>query len=234
MARKPRPSRSPRPAAPVPAPAPRPAELLTGPRTFAARLARTPPQVTRYLGAVALGSALSGVAYALLVRPAATLAAGLTPNGAPVLLTHVTNAFGGLFLGLLTFGALWGGAHLLARREARAAEVYGASFALLPPLYLAVILLTLLTPAAAWVPEQAAGTARQVERAALRDAAHTPAALALYTAAFLGTAAQGLLAYPAFRTLGVAPARALAAAILPLLPALAVQALGLAPVLLNR
>lgn len=229
-----RPSRPKAASVPVPPPpALLPTDILTGPAQFAARLSATEVRPQRFVGVVLLSALLSGVAYALLVAPAANLAAQAVENGPPVLLTHLTNAFGGLFLGVLTSLVLWGVGHLCARGPGRAAEVYGATFSLLPPLYALVMVLTLLLPPPG-LAEQMGGAARQIERAALHVTAHTPAALALYAVSLLGTAAQGALAYPAFRALTGEPGRAALASTLPLLPALAVQLLGLAPLLFNR
>ncbi|MCD0171233.1 hypothetical protein IHN59_16520, partial [Deinococcus sp. 23YEL01] len=145
-------------AAPAEPPAPLPTEFLTGPRVFAQRLAPTGPVVWRYLGVTVLSAALSGVAYAALVSPAVNLAAGVA-GGASPLLVHVTNAVGGAFLAMFTFLLMWLLGWLGAGRAGRAAEVYGASFALLPPLYLLVTVVALLTPRDAWMP--AAGALAQ-------------------------------------------------------------------------
>lgn len=229
MARKYRPT----PRTPVAPPAaPLPAEILRGPADFAARLAAAEPRTARYALIALLSSLLSGVAYALLVRQAVNLAASLTENGPPAFLAHVTNVFGGVFLGVCSFLLMWGVAHLVARREGRAAEVYGATFSVYPPLYLLVAVLALLLPAA--LPEQTTGSARELERAALRAAAYTPAATLLFAVTFLGPLVQGALAYPAFRRLTGDRGRALAASTLPLLPALLLGVVGIAALLFNR
>lgn len=232
MARKSRPAPRPPAAAPAAPPAPLPAEILRGPADFAVRLADTEPRPARYALIVFLSSLLSGIAYALLVRPAVNLAASATRNGPPEVLSHITNVFGGVFLGVCSFLAMWGVAHLVARREGRAAEVYGATFSVYPPLYLLVAVLSLVLPTA--LPQQTTGAARELERAALHAAAHTPAAALLFAVTLLGPLVQGALAYPAFRRLTGDPRRALAASILPLLPALLLGVVGIAALLLNR
>ncbi|PTA66679.1 hypothetical protein [Deinococcus arcticus] len=226
-------------SAPAPAPAaPLPTVFLTGPRVFARQLAATEPTPLRYLGVAGLSAALSGVAYAALVSPAVNLAAGLAGGVSPVA-THATNVLGGTFLTLFTYGLMWGLGRLGAGRAGRAAEVYGASFALLPPLYLLVTVLALLTPDSAWRPDaaalaQAGENSRRVQQLALAGLAQTPAAALLLAVTLLGTAAQCALAFFAFAVLTGRRLRAAAGALLPLLPALAVGFIALAPVLLSR
>ncbi|GAA5435632.1 hypothetical protein Daqu01_00745 [Deinococcus aquaticus] len=238
-----RPSRRPKgtvrlPAAPPGPSAPLPTEFLTGPRVFAQRLAPTDPVVWRYLGVVVLSAVLSGVAYAALVRPSVTLAAEVA-GGASPLLVHVTNAIGGAFLAMFTFLLMWLLGWLGAGRPGRAAEVYGASFALLPPLYLLVTVVALSTSQQAWLPDagalaQAGTDSQAVQRLALAGLARTPAAFLLLAVTMLGTAAQCALSFPAFRELTGRPGRALLGALLPLLPALAVGFIALAPLLFQR
>lgn len=244
-----------RPAPPVPPPSPDPAplatELLTAPRGFGLRLARSDAPWWHYWPVVVVTALLSGVAYAALLRPGLNLAAtealraaGQGTAAAPTFLSHVTNAFGGLFLSLITAGLMGGLGRLGAGRGrdvrgARAAHVFSASFALLAPLYVLVIVLVGLTPAASWALPSAAvqtagGQLLELQRAALHSAAQTPAALALLFVALLGTAAQCALAYPALRETTGSPARAALGAALPLLPALAAQLVGMAPLLLAR
>ncbi|MBZ9750374.1 hypothetical protein K7W42_05800 [Deinococcus sp. HMF7604] len=229
-------------SAPSPLPpspdAPLSTALLTGPRLFARTLAPTEPLAWRYLGVVGLAAVLSGVAYAALVRPAVTLAAQVAGGTAP-LAVHATNALGGTFLTMFTFLLLWGLGRLGAGRAGRPAEVYGASFALLPPLYVLVTVLALLTPASAWHPTAAAlagaaEDARRVQQLALAGLARTPAAFLLLAVTMLGTLAQSGLAFAAFRELTGHAGRALAGALLPLLPALVVGFIALAPLLLSR
>lgn len=215
----------PRPVPTVPAPlpdsgAPLPTALLSGPRIFAQHLQGVAPRWWRYAGVAALSSVLSGVAYAVLVRQASV---------SPVL-----DVLGGTFLGALSFVLMWGLGHLGAGREGRAAEVYGATFALLPPLWLLVIVWTLLTPAAAWAPQGAGAgaSADDLSRAALRAAGGTQAGFLLMLVALLGTLAQFGLALPALLTLTGQPGRALLGILLPLLPVLAVQLVSIAPLLI--
>ncbi|WP_309570364.1 hypothetical protein [Deinococcus sp.] len=215
-------------------PAPLPTQFLTGPRVFAAALAPTTPRAWRYLPVVVLSSVLSGLAYALVVRHAMVNAATVAGTPVPGLPSVLIDVLGGTFLGLLTAVLMWGLAFLGAGRAARPAEVYGASFALLPPLWLLVIVWTLLTPAAAWVPGAAAlqaaeKTLSDVQVAGLRTAAGTQAGVLLLLVTVLGTAAQCVLTYPALRTLNRNPGRAALGSLLPLLPALLVQFVGIAP-----
>ncbi|PNY83066.1 hypothetical protein [Deinococcus koreensis] len=224
MARRP-----PVPPAPAAASAPLPTTLLSGPRVFAGQLQASEPRWWRYAAVVVLSSVLSGVAYALLVRH--------VPGSGP--LSPLVNVLGGTFLGGLSFVLMWGLGHLGAGRAGRAAEVYGATFALLPPLWLLVIVWTLLTPAIAWLPQGNSGAGRALDQAALAQAAPAQAALRaaggtqagalLMLVTLLGTAAQFALAFPAFLRLTGQPGRALLGALLPLLPALLVQFVGIAP-----
>ncbi|MDB5045805.1 MAG: hypothetical protein JWQ08_1855 [Deinococcus sp.] len=246
-----RPARRPRkvkpaPVVPPPAsdPAPLPIDLLTGPRGFGAQLAKSEPVLWRYWAALVITALLSGVAYALLVRPAANLAAELTKTAAPPLIAHVTNAFGSVFLTVLTFAVMWGLGRLGAGpgktlRGSRVAEIFSASFALLVPLYLLVIVLALSTPASAWLPSEGALAAagqnpRLIQRAALGAAAQTSGALALGIVTVLGTAAQCGLAFFALRETVGHTGRAALGALLPLLPALVVGFIAVAPLLLAR
>ena len=214
--------------------APLPTLLLTGPRVFAAALAPTTPRAWRYGAVVVLSSVLSGLAYTLVVRHATVHAATVAGTPVPGLPALLVDVLGGMFLGLLTAVLMWGLGFLGAGRAARSAEVYGASFALLPPLWLLVILWTLLTPAAAWLPDaaalQAAGSnLGNLQIAGLRTAAGTQAGFLLLVVTLLGTVAQCALAFPALRVLTGKPLRAALGSLLPLLPALLVQFVGVAP-----
>lgn len=247
--------RSSRPVPTVPAPslarAPLAVDLLTAPRTFGTALGRADTVWWTYWPVPVVTALLSGVAYALLLRPGLNLAAtealraaGQSGSAAPTFLSHVTNAFGSVFLALITLGLMWGLGRLGAGRGrdgrgARVAEIFSASFALLAPLYLLVIVLVFATPAANWALPAAAlqaaqGNLLELQRAALHSAAQTPAALALFVVTLLGTAAQCALAYPALRETTGSPARAALGAGLPLLPALAAQLIGVAPLLIAR
>ena len=247
--------RAARPAPPVPAPSPDPTplavDLLTAPRQFGRALGRADTVWWTYWPVPVVTALLSGVAYALLLRPGLNLAAtetlraaGQSGSAAPTFLSHVTNAFGSVFLALITLGLMWGLGRLGAGRGqdprgARVPEIFSASFALLAPLYLLVIVLVLATPAASWVlpaaaVEAAQGNLLELQRAGLHSAAQTPAALALFVVTLLGTAAQCALAYPALRETTGSAARAALGAGLPLLPALAAQLVGVAPLLIAR
>ena len=235
--------------------------MLTRPVPFGEAAVRSGAGV--YWGPVVVAALLSGLSYALLLRPGLDLAAqaaraaGQGAQVTPPLLTHVTNAFGSVFLTALTFGLMWGLGLLAGRvagqqegpgREAATApgetrplpvaQVFSATFTLPILLSLLAVALTLLTPAASWAPDPAQVAAAQgsplaLQRAALASAAQTPAALVLVLGTLLGTAAQCVLAGRALRGAG-AGAGAWPAALLPLLPALGLQLLGLLPLLLAR
>ena len=243
---------------PVPEP-PLPAEVLTRPAAFGEAAVRSGAGV--YWGPVAVAALLSGLSYALLLRPGLELAAqaaraaGQGAQVTPPLLAHVTNAFGSVFLTALTFGLMWGLGLLGGRvagqrgdpgtatapggtRPLPVAQVFSATFTLPVLLSLLTVALTLLTPAASWAPGPAQVAAAQgsplaLQRAALVSAAQTPAALVLVLGSLLGTAAQCVLAGRALRGAG-AGAGAWPAALLPLLPALGLQLLGLLPLLVAR
>lgn len=244
-----------KPAQPIPPPAkeppPLPLELLTAPRTFGQKLMLSETVAWQYWPAFVVTSLLSGLAYALLMRPGLNLAAAEAlraagqPNApAPTFLSHVTNGFGTFFLTVLTFLFMWGLGRLGAgngqdTRGARVAEIYSASFALLAPLYLLTIVLVLFTPAAAWAlnPTEVAaskGQLLELQRAALHSAAQTPAALALIVTSLFGTLAQFGLAYVALRETTAKASQAVLGVLLPLLPALAVQFIGVAALLMSR
>ncbi|WP_240738129.1 hypothetical protein [Deinococcus fonticola] len=238
------PPRTNSPAAP-PVAAPLPAELLTSPATFGARLARANTVAWQYWPAPVMAALLAGLAYALLMRPGLNLAAaealkaaGESGALAPTVLSHIANAFGTFFLTTLTFLTMWGLGRVGIRSpQAKVAEVYSATFTLLVPLFLLVILLILLTPASAWAlsPAEisaAKGQLVDLQRAALHVASRTPAALAFVGVTLLGTLAQFALAYPALKA--TAGSRAMRGVLLPLLPALLIQFLGVAPLIFAR
>lgn len=241
MARK-----TPTPAAPPPPP-PLPAELLTSPGAFGLKLSQASTVAWQYWPAPVVAALLAGMAYALLMRPglnlaaAEALAAGNADAFSPTVLTHVVNAFGTFFLTILTFLTMWGLGRLALKpaRQARVPEVYSATFVLLIPLYLLVVILIFLTPASAFALNPAAVTAAQgqpleLQRAALSAAAHTPAALAFVLVTLLGTLGQFAYALPALKgTTGSArlPWRGV---LLPLLPTLFIAGLGVAPLLVAR
>lgn len=236
-----------RPKPPPPPEAPLAAEVLSRPGPFGAAVAASGVPPWHYWPAVALAALLSGLSYALLLRPGVNLAAeaaragGQAAQFTPPLLTHVGNAFGNVFLTVLTFGVMWG----LGRLATKAAspspavpvpQVFAATFTLPILLNVLVLALIFLTPATAWALDAGQVAAAQgqpllLQRAALAAAAQTPAALALIAASLLGTAAQCVLAVRALR--GLTP-RAVWVGLLALLPALGLQLLGLAPLLLAR
>lgn len=222
-----------------PAPAPLPTELLTGPRLFAAHLKATPQVWWRYIPVVVISSALAGLAYGLLTRPAALFAAEQVQAPLPGFAFLLVNLLSGIFLGLLAFGLMWGLGRLGAGRDSRPAELYGASFALLPPLWLLSIVWTLLTPRAAFQPgaeatAQAGNVAKDLEIAALHATAQTSAAFLLLLITVLGTLAQFALAFPALKESTGRTSRALLGTLLPVLPTLVVQFIGIAPLMIAR
>lgn len=230
---------------------PLPLELLTAPRGFGQKLSESETQPWQYWPAFVITAVLAGLSYALLMRPGLNLAAaealraaGQADAPAPTFLSHVTNGFGTFFLTVLTFLLMWGLGRLGAgqgkdTRGARVAEIYSASFALLTPLYLLTIVLVLFTPQTAWAlnPTEVAaskGQLLELQRAALHSAAQTPAALALIITSLLGTLAQFGLAFFALRETTAKASQAALGVLLPLLPALAVQFIGVAALLLSR
>lgn len=225
-----------RPAPAPPAQAPLPAVILSGPRLFAAQLAPSEPVAWRYAAPVVTSAVLSGVAYVLVMRHLATFLAGQPgATGVSGFSAHLTNALGSAFLTLLAFALMWGLGHLGAGKAGRPAEVYGATFALLIPLWILVIVWTLLTPTAAFLPDPATlaalhGQPRELERAALTTTARTPAAALLMMVTLLGSAAQFGLAFPALAQL-TGRTRAALGTLLPVLPVLAVQFISIAPLL---
>lgn len=215
---------------PPPAEAPLAAELLRAPRAFFERLRAAEPKVWRYVAPALLAAALAGVLYALLLRPVVAITAG-GGSAAPALTAHAANVFGTFFLTTLGAALMAGLGYLGAGREGRAAEVYGASFVLLPPVYLLLAALLLLVPGP--VPGSAApGTdLLAAQRATLQAAAQTPLARVTVLLTLLGTLAQFVLAYRGFLTLTGDRRRALLGTLLPLLPVLGLTALGLLPLL---
>ncbi|WP_216319335.1 hypothetical protein [Deinococcus aestuarii] len=219
MARRDRP-----PPPPPPTEAPLPAELLAGPGAFFRRLAASEPRAWRYVAPVGLAAVLAGGVYALLVR--STVGLGGSGGG---LLVHATNVFGNLFLTVFGYGLLAGLGFLGAGREGRAAEVYGATFALLPPLYLLLIVLSLVLPGPE-LPAPAAGAdALDVQRAALRAVGQSGLSRVAVVLTLLATLAQFVLAYRGFRELTGSPRRALLGTLTPLVPVLILTLIGFGP-----
>lgn len=220
-----------RPTSPPPAPdAPLPAELLTAPRAFFERLRASEPKAWRYLAPVLLSAVLAGVLYALLLRPVVGLG---SEGGALPLTAHVTNVFGNFFLTVLGFGLMAGLGYLGAGRGGRAAEVYGATFALLPPVYLLLAALLLALPQPEVPPPAPGVDALTAQRAALRTVAQAPLARVTVIVMLLGTLAQYVLAHRGFLTLTGSRSRALLGTLAPLVPVLLLTALGLAPLLVG-
>lgn len=212
-----------------PAPPPPAAELLTAPRTFFERLRATEPRVWRYVAPVLLAALLAGVVYALLLRPVVAALAG-AEQAAPAFTAHVINAFGTFFLTVLGAGAMAGLGTLGAGRAGRAAEVYGATFVLLPPLYLVLAVLLLILPG----PEVTAAPGTDLlaaQREALHAVAQTLLARLTVLMMLLAPLAQFALAYRGFLTLTGDRRHALLGTLLPVLPVLLLTALGLAPLL---
>ncbi|WP_415784840.1 hypothetical protein [Deinococcus saxicola] len=235
-------SRPPTPRKSAPAPLsdpPTPATLLVSPRSFVRQLQEVDLVWWRYIWVPAVAGLLGGLAYTLLVRHAAVFAAANSETAAPGLATSAVNVLGTTFLSVFIFVLMWGFGRVGAGFGGRAAEVYGASFALMPPLYLLVIVVTLLTPAAAFLPDAAGVTGlgsdpRVLERAALAQTFQTSAGFALVVVTLLGTAAQFGFVYAAMRQLTDKPIQAVMGTLLPLLPALMIQLIGVSPLLFAR
>lgn len=215
---RPRPMPAPPPAAPLAA------ELLSGPTSFFERLRRVLPLPWRYLGPPVLAALLAGLVYALLLRPVV----GVTAEGAGAFAAHAINVFGTFFLAVVGAALMAGLGHLGAGREGRAPEVYGATFVLLPPLYLALGVLLLVLPA----PEPRL-FALNMDLGQVRLGEVMQSSLYRVTVLLLLLAplAQFALAYRGFLILTGDRRRALLGTLLPLLPVLAVTALALAPLL---
>lgn len=231
---------SPRPPAPLPEP-PTPATLLVSPRSFAGQLQEVELLWWRYVWVPVVSGLLGGVAYTLLVRHAAAFAAANSEAAAPGFATYAVNTLGTTFLSVFVFVLMWGFGRVGAGFRGRAAEVYGASFALLPPLYLLVVVVTLLTPAAAFVPDASAVAAmppgndpRVLERLALAQTFQTSAGFGLVAVTLLGTLAQFGFVYAALRHLTERPVQAVMGTLLPLLPALIIGLIGVSPLLFAR
>ncbi|MEF2280060.1 hypothetical protein V3W47_17335 [Deinococcus sp. YIM 134068] len=214
-----------RPAPPPPPPdAPLAAELLAGPGAFFARLRACEPRAWRYLAPVGLAALLAGVVYALLVR--STVGLGGEGGGLTV---HATNVFGNVFLTVFAFGLMAGLGYLGAGRGGRAVEVYGATFALLPPLYVLLIVLLLVVPAPE-VPTSGA-TPLDVQRVALRTLGQWSLSRAAVVLTVLATLAQFALAYRGFRTLTGSRRRAWLGVLSPLVPVLLLTVIGFGPLI---
>ncbi|WP_243759721.1 hypothetical protein [Deinococcus radiodurans] len=125
---KPRNKPQPQPQPQAPTSAPLPAEVLTRPEAFGAAVVRSGAGVGEYWLPVLVAALLSGLSYALLLRPGLNLAAqaahtaGQGAKLTPPLLTHVTNVFGSVFLTALTFGLMWGWVYWAAGSARRRAK----------------------------------------------------------------------------------------------------------------
>ncbi|MPY65157.1 hypothetical protein F8S09_00405 [Deinococcus sp. SDU3-2] len=213
-----------RPTPPPPPPtAPLAAELLSGPAAFFERLRQVPPLPWRYALPPVLAALLGGVVYALLLRPVV----GATAEGAAAFASYAVNVFGTFFLTVVGAALMTGLGHLGAGREGRAPEVYGVSFVLLPPLYLALTVLLLVSGTDVAVTSADALSQRELLVGAMQGSLARVTVLLL----LLAPLAQFFLAYRGFLTLTGDRRRALLGTLLPLLPVLAVTALGLAPLL---
>lgn len=179
---------------------------------------------------VLLTAVLAGGLYALLLRPVVEAAAGQAGT-APALFSHANNVFGSFFLTVCTAAVMSGLGWVGAGREGRPAEVYGATFVLLPPLYMLLAALLLISPAPALTPLPEGEDALTLQRAVLASVAQAPLSRVVVLAMLLGTAAQAALAYRGFLALTAQPRRALLGALLPLVPALLLTALGVLPLL---
>ncbi|MBB5296498.1 hypothetical protein E5F05_11280 [Deinococcus metallilatus] len=220
-----------RPAPPPPPPAAPPAaELLTAPGAFFEQLRAAEPKAWRYVAPVLLTALLAGVLYALLLRPVVAAVAGLE-HTAPAFAAHAINAFGTFFLTVVGAAVMAGLGVLGAGREGRAAEVYGATFVLLPPVYLLLAALLLVLPGPEVTRAAPGADLLAVQRAALHAVAQAPLARVTVLVMLLGTLAQFAFAYRGFLTLTGDRWRALLGTLLPLVPALLLTTLGLAPLL---
>jgi hypothetical protein len=217
---------------PPPAEAPLAAELLSAPRAFFERLRAAQPKAWRYVAPVLLSAVLAGVLYALLLRPVVALAVG-SQGAAPAFTAHAANVFGTFFLTVLGAGLMAGLGYIGAGREGRAAEVYGATFVLLPPMYLVLAALLLVLPGLEGARAAPETDLLAAQRMALQAAAQTPLARGTVLVMLLGTLAQFALAYRGFLTLTGDRRRALLGAALPLLPVLGLTLLGVAPLLIG-
>ncbi|KEF35533.1 hypothetical protein RDMS_01270 [Deinococcus sp. RL] len=214
------------PVSPPPTP-PLAAELLRGPTAFFERLRPVPPLSWRYALPPVLAALLAGGVYALLLRPVVAA----TAQGAGALAAHVVNAFGTFFLTVVGAALMAGLGHLGAGRAGRAPEVYGATFAVLPPLYLALAALLLVWPQPDWPAGEQASSVLEHQQAMVQAVMRWPLARVTVLLLLLAPLAQFVLAYRGFFILTADRRRALLGTLLPLLPVLAVTALGLAPLL---
>lgn len=218
------------------------ARIISSPSEFGQQLARSQATVWQYWPAPVLAGLLGGLAYALVMRHGLNWATeeavrlGQPRVPLPTVISHIINGFGSFFLTALTFLSMWGLGNLGAGRTAQAKvpQIYSASFTLLIPLYLACVLVTLLTPASAWAFTAPVGTtdALGLQRAALGQTAHTLAAQLLVLVSFLGTLGQFVLAYFSFRQ--TLEKRAVPATLLPVLPALLIQFFSVGALVLGR
>ena len=134
--------------------------------------------------------------------------------------------------GLVLWTALMAGlGHLGAGRAGRAPEVYGATFAVLPPLYLALAALLLMWPQPDWPAGEQASSVLEHQQAMVQAVMRWPLARVTVLLLLLAPLAQFVLAYRGFCILTADRRRALLGTLLPLFPVLAVTALGLAPLL---
>ncbi|MDL2343128.1 hypothetical protein QOL99_03080 [Deinococcus sp. MIMF12] len=214
---RPRPTPAPPPTAPLAA------ELLGGPTAFFQRLRPAPPLLWRYVLPPVLAALLAGVVYALLLRPVVEA----TAEGAGAFAAHAINVFGTFFLTVMGAALMAGLGGLGAGREGRAPEVYGATFVLLPPLYGALGVLLLLSGTD---PKQFA-LGQELGQVVLGEIMQGSLYRVTVLLLLLAPLAQFALAYRGFLTLTGDRRRALLGTLLPLLPVLAVTALGLAPLL---
>lgn len=122
-------------------PSPPLSQLLGQPAAFYAALKELEPLPWRYLGLVALTGLVSGLAAASTARATVTAQAALGVAGLNAPMAYGTLVFSGLFLMLVAWLALWFLGNLGAGKQARAAEVYGATF--VPQLLWSVALLLL-------------------------------------------------------------------------------------------
>lgn len=213
-----------------------PTQILTGPKIFARQLNEVEPIGWRYAAIVLLSAVLSGIAYALLVSHAEGIIAQQTKSTVTGFSTFLTNVIGSVFLTGFSFTLMWALGYIGVRREGRPAEVYGATFAIFPPLWLIIIVLTLFIPATAWavppeVLEKAGSDLTTLRSVAYLATMQVPVSFLMIIVTLGGTLAQFGLAVVAFKELTGRRSRALLGILLPLIPVLAVQIIGISPLI---
>lgn len=235
------PAKAARAKAARPAPPPEPplaTELIRAPAAFGEALRRSAAPLWQYWPAPLLAGLLSGLSYALIVRPQVTWLAGVNAGMAlPGVFSHAVNVLGGVFLTAFALLLMWALGSLAAgpkRAEIKLLPTLNASFALLlPPLLLALVLSLILAPDLSTLKPPAGADARALQTLAVRAVAQTPAAGVLIWTVLLGAAAQVTLLFLSLRG-ALGAGRAVGVALLALLPLLLFQFVGVAPLAMFR